>query len=183
MCVVLTFPPLTKEDFDRPDHELGAYWLELVFAAEVEERGLAMDSISDAFVSSFLTLIQNIDVNHARHAALAISLRSAAAGDYSAAGRILKEHVKSDAENIKIANRLIEEIEKGQERRRAGGLTTASIRREKKASRDRQILYAADVLMKTGREPHELASILAKKLGYTADHIRTVLRRKKTDRR
>ena len=108
-------------------------------------------------------------------------LRYAARGNFGTAGRLLKEFCASDEKNFAMAQCLIAELDKSLAPRKGGGKTTAKIRHTEKSERDRKILSGASKLLEAGRKPHEIAAILSRTLGYTADHIRKVIKKSKAD--
>jgi len=105
-------------------------------------------------------------------------LRKAADEDYSTAGRLLKEHMNAGAENIAIANQLIQQVQIRLKGPRAGGAKTKKIMEEKNTPRNARIRSNAEDLSKSGVEERLIVSKLAKRHSLSKKQIGRILKEK-----
>ena len=93
----MKIPPLSAEDLNRPDDELGKLLLGWYVFAEAEKRGTRPDEVSEEFTRHVISLVPQIEATAARLTTIEKVLRKAAAGEFTTAGRLLKEHMLDSA--------------------------------------------------------------------------------------
>ena len=174
-------PPLSADDLEKPDSELGRHFGDLFIFAEAANRGMGLDSIPEGFGASLLPALASIEADNARLAPVALALRKYVVGDFEAAGRLIREYLTDGAENLAIAKKFIEQSEKFQKGPKRGGASTKAKRQAWKEYSDRRIMSEVKKLEDAGRDDREIAGIVARKLGFSDRHIRRVRKENKAD--
>ena len=172
-----TVPPLDPSDLDRPDEELGKLVLGLFLFAEAEQQGISPTEIPETWANQVVSKIKEIPPQSPKNDPIAIALRYAARGKFAKAGRVLKEHCDPALENSEIFASLIEELDTHLQNRKKGAKEAAKTKKHEKAQNDLRIIGEADKLLKAGRKPRELSRIISTTTGFSADHIRIVLKK------
>lgn len=167
--------PLTADDLDRPDDELGKHLLALFVSAEAEKCGVPIDSIPAEFAAAVIEKVLYIEAEYERHSSLEKALRKAASADFSTAGRLLKDNIRANAKNLATANQLIRQVELRRKGPRAGGAKTKDRTQTKNAERNKQIRSAYDQLLKAKKNPRSIPGILAKRFKLSARQIKRII--------
>lgn len=79
------------------DYELGIQLLALFIAAQANDCGLSMDSISEEFAERVRQYVLTAETDTAKNVAVEKALHKAASGDPVSAGKILREHMRDGA--------------------------------------------------------------------------------------
>jgi len=170
--------PLSLEDLQRPDEELGIYLVNTWIGFQAERAGFSLDAIPDEWADALLAASVKMDSNLFENAASEAMFRKACAGDFAAAGSMLRGYQKYVARamvNEKYAAVGIKQTVG----RKKGGQKAAVVKKAAAASWHASCEQKARALLGQGKSSRELAGILAPQFHVTPQAIRTVLKKAK----
>ncbi len=173
-----TIRPLTIDDLNLPDDELGRLFLDICISAEAENQGFPTDPVPEGFSRRIIALYREIEAEHAKHMTVEKVLRKCADEEFWTAGRLLKEHTGDGARNIANANLLAQQVQKQLRGPRAGGAKTKTNIRNKNFNRNEQIRSDKERLLESGYNPRSVAGTLAIQFGLSSKQIRRIIEKK-----
>jgi hypothetical protein len=168
--------PLSLEDLQRPDEELGIYLVNTWIGFQADIAGFSLDAIPDEWADTLLAASVKMDSNLFENAASEAMYRKACAGDFEAAGGMLRGYLKYDARamvNEKYALIGIK-LRRGNKK---GGKKAAVVKKAAAASWHSLCVERAHALLAQGKNSRELAGILAQQFSVTPRQIREVLKK------
>lgn len=161
---------------DTKDNEvLGAFAMLFFFADLIRKHRLDPAAIKLSTVSAWAAQLNDVRAMRASTSYLADSMRLAAAGNLTEAGRFFREGIQLGANHLAALRIAKQERDKNMGRARAGGAGRAREAAETYADRNAEILREAERMRNTRYEEHEVAGILANKFGLTPRRVRQIL--------
>ncbi len=146
--------------------ELGEFLLKCYIMEQARSAGLPPDNIPDEFVELVWQNVLTLEVSTAKAAAFEKAIHKAANGDFCAAGRLIREHIKSGAEAEKYIPIGIKKSKQATEFGRRGSETS---KRQGAENRQRVLDAAKDILSRRTRPPssnRDWARLIAKEPGF-----------------
>jgi hypothetical protein len=92
--------PFPADALEHSDYELGGLLLAWWVMAESHNAGLPTDNIPEEFAERVRQRVLTLETQTAKDAPVEKALHKAAGGDFNAAGKILREHLKRGADQI-----------------------------------------------------------------------------------
>lgn len=168
--------PMTLEDFNQSDEELGRWFFDTWCAHHFEKYGLPLEQVTEDHIEFMRARTLEVEAETVESAALESMLRKAAKGKFADAGKMLRAHMMDSAFAILAEKYAPMGVEQTALRMR-GGQASAAARGKKASDWQARCIEHARALLATGTAPHELAGKCAQKFKRSPDTIRRILKK------
>ena len=171
-------PPLSAEDLQQSDEELGWWLVSTWIGHHAQRAGFVLDSIPPEWAARLVEETAKMDSESVVNAPLESAFRKGCKGDMAAAGRMLRTYLHSRAAGLVNAKYAAVGIKQAVGRKK-GGKKAAVKKKAKAATWHAPCVRKATALLQQGKAGHELAGILAPQFKVTPQTIRSVLKKAK----
>lgn len=176
MDSLLALLALPANWMELSDEELGDSILPAWLAFQAEKAGMPHEARTQTWARQLIAATAAIDSDSVPHAPLESMIRKACRGDFAKAGKMLREIMLARAERIVADKYAPAGIKQAVGRKRAGRKTAAKSKAVA-ASEHAKWADLARTLIADGTAPHNVASIVARRVGASPRTIRNALQR------
>lgn len=168
--------PMTLEDFNLSDEELGRWLFDTWCAHQAEKYGVPLEEVTDEDIEFIRSRTMEVDSNTVENAALESIFRKAARGRFADAGKMLRAYM-IDSALAQLAEKYAPIGVQQTALRMRGGQASAAKRGKKASDWQAKCIEHARALLATGTAPHELAGKCAQRFKRSPDTIRRILKK------
>lgn len=177
----MALPPFPSDALELSDYDLGGLVLGWFIAVQADDLGLPVDRIPDEFAERVRQYVLTIETATAKNAAVEKALHKAASGDFEAAGKFLREHMRNGAIALKF---IPIGVNKSAQAKRFGREGAKGNKEEGEVNRQAVLNAAREILAGRTREPTErgLAKLIEGKTRIPFNTVRGHLAKLRKDK-
>lgn len=171
----ITLPELSAEMLQQSTDEYLGTWLVATWTVfQAEKAGIPTDAIPRDWAEQCTETSAKMDSASIGNATLESMFRKAFSGNFTTAGRMLREYYAARAHAALLAKYAPAGIKQAAGRKKAG-MKSGALKKETANAVHKKWVSDAQKLVASGKDPRNLTSIIAERTGATSSAIRPVL--------